>query len=369
MLHADPAAAAALAEVIGAHTNGNPYERSSCWARCAETACCARPPTGGDGTPRPWASTWAARTWPGCSRRAARRCRRHHGRSWKRWPAWAAAPSGACCGRRPPSLRTSSTMRWRPRSTTGCSWPSPGDEAVRFRHDRIREAILRGLDPQRRRAAVGDGAAAGRRAGVVRGRRRAVPARDRRHRRCRPSGRQVVGLLRRAADQAALIGDHALVNALLTRRAPPHRPGRDRRAGRGAHRPPRRAGTARAGWTRRTRSTARSSGWAPPRWTAPTRRRAGEQPDPPEPVRRSDRPGHRVAARARRHRPGRGPAPRRARPASSTACTGGWTTVDSRRRPRPAGHHRPGAARRDPSDQRGPAAGLLHRRPCHACAG
>ena len=39
------------------------------------------------------------------------------------------------------------------RSTRACWWWSPGrDEAVRFRHDRIREAILGGLDPQRRRA-------------------------------------------------------------------------------------------------------------------------------------------------------------------------------------------------------------------------
>jgi signal transduction histidine kinase/predicted ATPase len=88
-------------------------------------------------------------------------------------------------------------------------------EAVRFRHDRIREVILRGLGPQRRRAlqlamarqlaevpelfAV----AAEQYLPVV----DAVVDPDER--------RQVVGVLRRAAHQATLIGDYALVNALL----------------------------------------------------------------------------------------------------------------------------------------------------------
>ncbi len=92
----------------------------------------------------------------------------------------------------------------------------PGvQEAVRFRHDRIREAVLRGLDPQRRRALQ-----------LAMARRLArvpelfavaaeqylpvVDAVDDAAER-----RAVVGLLRRAADQAALIGDYALVNALL----------------------------------------------------------------------------------------------------------------------------------------------------------
>jgi signal transduction histidine kinase len=92
----------------------------------------------------------------------------------------------------------------------------PGaQEAVRFRHDRIREDILRGLDPQRRRAlqlamarrlaAAPEmfAAAAGQYLPV------AGAIDD-------PAERRVaVGLLRRAADQAALIGDYALVNALL----------------------------------------------------------------------------------------------------------------------------------------------------------
>ena len=88
--------------------------------------------------------------------------------------------------------------------------------AVRFRHDRIREVILGGLDPPRRRALQ---------RGMAR-RLAAVPelfavaagqylpvadAID------DPAERRAVaGLLRRAADQATLTGDHALVTGLLT---------------------------------------------------------------------------------------------------------------------------------------------------------
>ena len=80
--------------------------------------------------------------------------------------------------------------------------------------------------------------------------------------------RQVVGLLRRAADQAALTGDYALVNALLAAALRLDRPG--------ARRPrwsrctpaatPR--STAWGAWRRRTRNTGRSSGCALPRWSA-----------------------------------------------------------------------------------------------------
>jgi predicted ATPase/signal transduction histidine kinase len=88
--------------------------------------------------------------------------------------------------------------------------------AVRFRHDRIREGILGGLDPLRRRslqlgmarrlAAVPElfAVAAGQYLPV------ADAVEDAAERRV------VAGLLRRAAGQATLIGDHALVTALLT---------------------------------------------------------------------------------------------------------------------------------------------------------
>ena len=88
-------------------------------------------------------------------------------------------------------------------------------EAVRFRHDRVREAVLAGLDPPRRQtlrlgmarrlAAVPElfAVAAGQYLPVA----DAVgdPAEQ----------RQVAGLLRHAAGQAALTGDYALVDALL----------------------------------------------------------------------------------------------------------------------------------------------------------
>ena len=92
----------------------------------------------------------------------------------------------------------------------------PGaQEAVRFRHDRIREDILRGMDPPRRRslqlamarrlAAVPEMFATA--AGQYLPAASAIDD---------PAERRVtVALLRRAASQAALIGDYALVNALL----------------------------------------------------------------------------------------------------------------------------------------------------------
>src|SRR5581483_11890706 len=88
-------------------------------------------------------------------------------------------------------------------------------QALRFRHDRIREVILRGLDPQRRRAlrwAMARRLAAVPELFAVAAEQYlpVVDAVDDPAER-----RQVVGLLRRAAAQAALIGDHALVNALL----------------------------------------------------------------------------------------------------------------------------------------------------------
>jgi hypothetical protein len=89
-------------------------------------------------------------------------------------------------------------------------------EAVRFRHDRIREAILAGLDPLRRRTLQ---VAMARRLGEVPelfavAAEQYLPVADAID---DPIERRVaVGLLRRAADQAALTGDYALVNALLT---------------------------------------------------------------------------------------------------------------------------------------------------------
>jgi signal transduction histidine kinase len=88
--------------------------------------------------------------------------------------------------------------------------------AVRFRHDRIREAILDGLDPGRQQALQ---LAMARRLAAVPelfavAAEQYLPAvgavTDAAER------RRVAGLLRRAAGQATLTGDHALVHALLT---------------------------------------------------------------------------------------------------------------------------------------------------------
>jgi len=88
-------------------------------------------------------------------------------------------------------------------------------EAVRFGHDRIREVILGGLDSQRRRAI--QLAMARRLAGVPEvfavAAEQYLPVVDVVD--DAAERRQVVGLLRRAADQAALTGDYALVNTLL----------------------------------------------------------------------------------------------------------------------------------------------------------
>ena len=88
--------------------------------------------------------------------------------------------------------------------------------AVRFRHDRIREAVLGGLDPDRRRTVQ---LAMARRLAAVPelfavAAEQYLPAvgsvADAAER------RRVAGLLRRAAGQATLIGDYALVYTLLT---------------------------------------------------------------------------------------------------------------------------------------------------------
>ena len=98
-------------------------------------------------------------------------------------------------------------------------------EAVRFRHDRTREVILGGLDPQRRRTL--QLAMARRLAGVPElfavAAEQYLPVVDAVD--DPAERRQVAALLRRAADQAALIGDYALVNALLAAALRANRPG------------------------------------------------------------------------------------------------------------------------------------------------
>ena len=97
----------------------------------------------------------------------------------------------------------------------------PGaQEAVRFRHDRVREVVLAGLDPARRRAVQ---LAMARRLAAVPelfavAAEQYLPVAEQVE--DAAERRQVAGLLRRAAAQAALTGDYALVDALLAAALP-----------------------------------------------------------------------------------------------------------------------------------------------------
>ena len=255
------------------------------------------------------------------------------------------------------------SRRWRPPCEDGLLVAEPGaQQAVRFRHDRLREAVLAGLDPSRRRdLQLGMARRLAGGAGAVRGRRRAVPAGGRRgDDASRAAGRGRPAAPRRrpgSGDRGLRADEHA-----AGRRAAADRPRGDRHAGRGAHRSATPPCTAWGGWRRPTRNTGPSRRSARPRWTrvdatavqvrslTHRNRFAG-----------CDRPRSGRAARARHHRPDRGPARRRGSTTSSAICTGGST--GQRRRPGPARDHRPEVARRDPADQRGPAGGVLHGRP------
>ena len=312
MLHVDRSAAAGLAEVIEPHTRGNPYETVELL----------------DALRRDRLLTGAAAGW----RWDDAAVRAHLGRSEVAGllAARAAAlpeqsralmESMACLGGRAEVsvLQVAAGVpadvleqRLAPALDEGLLVMEPGAHpAVRFRHDRTREAILGGLDPQRqqalqlamarRLAAVPELFAAAAEqylpvAGAV------DDAAER---------RQVVGLLRRAAGQAALIGDYALVNALLAAALPLIGPGEEatltavhtaRHAalyGLGRLEEADEEYQAIEGLCTTVAAACRCDGGA------------GAQPDPPDPFRRRDRPGHRVAARARHRCPGRGPASRR----------------------------------------------------------
>jgi hypothetical protein len=216
MLHVDRAAAEGLVEVIGPHTSGNPYET-------VELLNALRR----DGVLTPTVAGWG---WDSTAVRARLGESEAAGLLSARIPAMP-PPSQmiveamACLGGRAEvSLLQAATgepasmveQRLAPAIDHGVLVVEPGaHEAVRFRHDRIREAVLGAPDPQRqgalqlamarRLAAVPElfAVAAEQYLPVL----DAVDDADR---------RRVVGLLRRAADQAALIGDHALVDALLT---------------------------------------------------------------------------------------------------------------------------------------------------------
>jgi predicted ATPase/signal transduction histidine kinase len=216
MLHVDPAAASGLAEVISPYTSGNPYET-------VELLNVLR----GDGVLTATAAGWR---WDDAAVRA------HLGQSElaellvarvEAMPEQSRAvlEAMACLGGRAElSLVQTATAasagvvdrELAPALEEGLLVMEPGvHEAIRFRHDRIREVILRGLDPARRcalqlamarrLAAVPElfAAAAEQYLEV------ADEVRDATERRV------AAELLRRAALQATLIGGYSLVDALL----------------------------------------------------------------------------------------------------------------------------------------------------------
>jgi signal transduction histidine kinase len=217
MLHVDRAAAAGLAEVIGPHTSGNPYETVELLNALRRDGMLTATPAG-----------WR---WDAAALRA------HLGQSEvggllaarvEALPAQSRqlVEAMACLGGRAglSVLRAATAepagvmeQMLEPALEEGLLAAEPGaDQAVRFRHDRIREVILGGLDPQRRRTL--QLAMARRLADVPElfavAAEQYLPVIDAVH----DAGerRQAVRLLRRAAGQAALTGDHALVNALLS---------------------------------------------------------------------------------------------------------------------------------------------------------
>ncbi|WP_432991970.1 AAA family ATPase [Dactylosporangium sp. CA-233914] len=217
MLRVGRAAAEGLVDVINPHTSGNPYE-------IVELLNALRH----DGVLAATAAGWRWEAAAVCA---------HLGRSEVGGPVAAridAIPpmsrqlleAMACLGGRVELgvLQTATAepadlveQRLAPALDDGVLVVEPGArQAVRFHHDRIREATLRGLGPQRLRTlrlAMARRLAAAPELFAVAAEQYlpVVDAVD------DPAERQVVvGLLRRAADQARLTGNYALVNALLS---------------------------------------------------------------------------------------------------------------------------------------------------------
>ena len=216
MLRVDRATAAGLAEVIQPHTSGNPYETVELLNALRREGVLIATAAG-------WRWDEAAvRAHLGQAEAAALSS------AWvEAMPAQSRqmAEAMACLGGRAElSLLRAATGEsaavvdhaLAPALDEGLLVAEPGThQAVRFRHDRIREAVLGGLDPRRRRTL--QLAMARRLAGVP----ELFPAAAGQYLPVADAvddaseRRQVVGLLRRAAGQAALTGDYALVNALL----------------------------------------------------------------------------------------------------------------------------------------------------------
>ncbi|MGO9350752.1 MAG: AAA family ATPase [Mycobacterium sp.] len=217
MLHGDDgAAAAAVAEVIHPHTSGNPYET-------VELLNALRRDGALTATAAGW--RWDAAAVParlGPSEFAGLLAARVEGMP----PASREMVEAMAClgGRAEMTLLQAATGapadvvdQWlAPSLDEGLLMAEPGvNPAVRFRHDRIREVVLAGLDGPRRRALQ---LALARRLATVPelyavAAEQYLPVVDAVE--DPEERRRVVGLLRRAAGQASLIGDYSLVNALL----------------------------------------------------------------------------------------------------------------------------------------------------------
>jgi signal transduction histidine kinase len=216
MLHVDRAAAAGLVGVISPHTSGNPYET-------VELLNALRR----DGVLAATAAGWR---WDAAAVRARLGRSELGGLSAARVDAMPPASrqlveAMACLGGRAGlSLLQAATgepaaavdQALAPALDEGLLVMEPGThQAVRFRHDRIREAILGGLNPLRRRTLQ---LAMARRLAAVPelfavAAEQYLPVIDAVD---DPAERRaVVGLLRSAAGQATLTGDYALVNTLL----------------------------------------------------------------------------------------------------------------------------------------------------------
>jgi signal transduction histidine kinase len=215
MLHADRAAAARLVDVIEPHTHGNPYET-------VELLNTLR----GDGSVTATAAGWrwdeaAVRAHLGQPEIAGHLAARVHAMPPQ---SRQMVEAMACLGGRA-VVDVLQAATGGPASVVDQLAPAldedllvvePGaHEAVRFRHDRIREVIMDGLDTQRRHTlqlAIARRLASAPELFAIAAEQYlpVVDAVDDPAER-----RQVVALLRRGADQAAVIGDYALVNALL----------------------------------------------------------------------------------------------------------------------------------------------------------
>lgn len=221
MLHVERDAAAKLAAVIEPQTGGNPYGTVELLGALRRDGMLTATPAG-----------WR---WEEASVRA------HLSDAWThRFPAArvAAMPppvrqmvvAMACLGGRAEmSLLQAATgaaaeeveQALAPALEDGLLVMEPGaHDAVRFRHDRIRETILDGLKPERRR--ILQLALARRLANVpdlyAVAAEQYLPVADAVE--DPAERRQTVGLLRRAAEQARLVGNYTLVNALLSAALP-----------------------------------------------------------------------------------------------------------------------------------------------------